>query len=250
MSFPPLICRWPNGDISLVAADSRTEADYILDEVENPNCAELLPLRHPIAIHFSLKKVSPGDSISDALELDDSAFNDALLESISERAYPVLSEVLANPKCTQKMIDAAIDQEREPIGDKQPELSAHPGAALVQSMVDIPKSVAEALAEMSEEDQEEDVAPAEDLELDELYERLQAEPNPYFQMRTACKLILVASAQHLFTHLEQTFGNPVGELPAIVTSFVTCPDPVAADLRALLDRTIQQFLRDNGLVGE
>jgi hypothetical protein len=148
------------------------------------------------------------------------------------------------------MIDAAIDQEREPIADKQPELSAHPGAALVQSMVDIPKSVAEALAEMSEEDQEEDVAPAEDLELDELYERLQAEPNPYFQMRTACKLILVASAQHLFTHLEQTFGNPVGELPAIVTSFVTCPEPVVADLRVLLDRTIQEFFRDNGLVGE
>ena len=78
MSFPPLICRWPNGDISLVAANSRTEADYILDEVENPNFAELLPLSHPIAIHFSLiKKVSPGDSIRDALELDDSAFNDA-----------------------------------------------------------------------------------------------------------------------------------------------------------------------------
>jgi hypothetical protein len=250
MAFPPLICRWPNGDISLVAADSRTEADYVLDEVENPNYAELLPLRHPIAIHFSLKKVSPGDSISDALELDDSAFNDALLESISERAYPVLSEVLANPKCTQKMIDAAIDQEREPIGEKQPELSAHPGAALVQSMVDLPKSVAEALAEMAEDDEEEEVAPDEDSDLDELYERLQAEPNPYFQMRTACKLILVASAQHRITHLGQTFGNPGGELPAIVTSFVTCPDPVAADLRALLDRTIQQFLRDNGLVGE
>jgi hypothetical protein len=251
MSFPPLICRWPNGDISLVAANSRTEADYILDEVENPNFAELLPLSHPIAIHFSLiKKVSPGDSIRDALELDDSAFNDALLESISERAYPVLSEVLANPKCTQKMIDAAIDQEREPIADKQPELSAHPGAALVQSMVDIPKSVAEALAEMAEDDQEEDVAPDEDSDLDELYEKLQEEPNPYFQMRTASKLILVASAQHRITHLGQTFTSPVGELPAIVTSFATCPDPVAEDLRALLDRTIQQFFRDNGLVGE
>jgi hypothetical protein len=38
MSFPPLICRWPSGDRSLVAADSRTEAAYVLDEVENPNC--------------------------------------------------------------------------------------------------------------------------------------------------------------------------------------------------------------------
>jgi len=116
--------------------------------------------------------------------------------------------------------------------------------------VDIPKSVAEALAEMAEDDEEEDVGPDEDSDLDELYERLQTEPNPYFQMRTACKLILVASAQHRITHLGQTFGNPGGELPAIVTSFVTCPDPVVADLRVLLDRTIQEFFRDNGLVGE
>jgi hypothetical protein len=110
-------------------------------------------------------------------------------------------------------------------------------------MVDIPKSVAEALAEMAEEDEEEDVAQDEDADLDELYERLQAEPNPYFQMRTACKLILVASAQHHIAHFGQTFGNPGGELPAIVASFVTCPDPVAAGLRALLDRSIQQFFR-------
>ena len=65
MPFPFLICRWPNGDISLVAAHSRTEADYVLDEIENPDCAPLLPLSHPLAIHFSLRRVSPGDSIED-----------------------------------------------------------------------------------------------------------------------------------------------------------------------------------------
>lgn len=249
MSFPPLICRWPNGDISLVAAGSRTEADDVLDEVENPDCAELLPLSHPIAIHFSLKRPSPGDMITDALELEDFAFNEALVESIGKRAYPVLSEVLAKSRCTQKMIDAALDQEKEPIGKKKPELSQNPGAALVQSMGEMPKSVAEALAETAE-DEEEDDGPDEDSDLDELYETLQAEPNPYFHMRTACKLISVASAQQRITHLGQTFGHPVGSLPAIVTSFVTCPDPLAADLRALLDRTIEKFLRDNGIAAE
>ena len=249
MPFPPLICRWPNGDISLVAADSRTEADVLLDDVENPDCAQLLPLSHPIAIHFSLKKVSPGGSIADALGLDDPGFNDDLLESISERAYPVLSDVLANPKSTQKMIDAAIEQERAPIGEKKPEVSAHPGAALVQTMLELPKSVAEALAEMTEE-AEEDETPEEDADLDELYEKLQAEPNPYFQMRTACKLMSVASAQRHITHLGQTIANPDDTLPSIVTSFVTCPDPLAPVLRAILDRTIQGFLRDHGLVTE
>jgi hypothetical protein len=249
MSFPPLICRWPNGDISLVAAGSRTEADDVLDEVENPDSAELLPLSHPIAIHFSLKRPSPGDMITDALELEDFAFNEALVESIGTRAYPVLSEVLAKSRCTQKMIDAALDQEKEPIGKKKPELSQNPGAALVQSMGEMPKSVAEALAETAEVEEEDDGAD-EDSDLDELYEKLQAEPNPYFHMRTACKLISVASAQQRITHLGQTFGHPDGSLPAIVTSFVTCPDPLAADLRALLDRTVEKFLRDHGIAAE
>jgi hypothetical protein len=249
MSFPPLICRWPNGDISLVAAGSRTEADDVLDEVENPDSAALLPLSHPIAIHFSLKRPSPGDMITDALELEDFAFNEALVESIGTRAYPVLSEVLAKSRCTQKMIDAALDQEKEPIGKKKPELSQNPGAALVQSMGEMPKSVAEALAETAEVEEEDDGAD-EDSDLDELYEKLQAEPNPYFHMRTACKLISVASAQQRITHLGQTFGHPDGSLPAIVTSFVTCPDPLAADLRALLDRTVEKFLRDHGIAAE
>lgn len=250
MSLPPLICRWPNGDISLVAAESRTEADYVLDEIQNPDCAELLPLNHPIAIHFSLKRASPGDSVTDALELDDPAFNEALVKSIGTRAYPVLNEVLAKSRCTQKMIDAALNQEREPIGEKKPELSEHPEAAHVQSMVEMPKSVAEALAEMAEHDEEDDEQLDEESELDESYEQLEPEPNPYFQMRTACKQIFVASARRRVTQIGQTFGSPGGALPAIVTSFVTCPDAVATDLRALLDRTIRQFLGDHGIAAE
>ena len=178
MSFPPLICRWPNGDISLVAAESRTEADYVLDEIQNPDGAELLPLNHPIAIHFSLKRTSPGDSITDALELDHPAFNEALEESIGTRAYPVLSEVLAKSRCTQGMIDAALDQEKQPIGEKKLELSEHPGAAHVQSTVEMPKSVAEALAEMAENDEEDDEEFGEDSDLEELHGQLEAEPNP------------------------------------------------------------------------
>jgi hypothetical protein len=254
MSFPPLICRWPNGDISLVAAESRTEADYVLDEIQNPDGAELLPLNHPIAIHFSLKRASPGDSITDALELDHPAFNEALEESVATRAYPVLSEVLAKSRCTQKMIDAALDQEKQPIGERKPELSEHPGAAHVQSTVEMPKSVAEALAEMTEDeeelDEEDDEEFGEDSELDELYERLETKPNPYSQLRAACKLIFVASAQDRITQIGLTFGNPGGTLPAIVTSFATCPDSVAKDLRALLDRTFQEFFRDRGIAAE
>ena len=128
----------------------------------------------------------------------------------------------------------------------------HPGAAHVQSTVEMPKSVAEALAEMAEDeeelDEEDDEEFGEDSELDELYERLETKPNPYSQLRAACKLIFVASAQDRITQIGQTFGNQGGTLPAIVNSFATCPDSVAKDLRALLDRTIQQFFRDRGIL--
>ena len=250
MPFPPLICRWPNGDISLVAANSRTEADYLLDEVSNPDRAQLLPLSHPLAIHFSLERISPGDALVDGVSLDDPGFNEELLQSICERAYPVLSQVLANPECTQEMIDAAIEQERAPIGEENPEVSAHPDAARVQTMRELPKSLAEALTEMTEDTEEGDEAPEEDEDLDQLYEELEAEPNPYFQMRTACKLISVAAAQNRITLLGQTFASPNRELPAIVTCFATCPVSCAADLSALLERTIQNFFKDNGLAQE
>jgi hypothetical protein len=249
MTFPPMICRWPNGDISLVAAQNRTEADDLLDDVGNPDGAQLLPLSHPIAIHFSLKKASPEGSIANALELDDPGFNDDLMVSISERAYPILGEVLDNPESTQEMIDAAIEQERAPIGEKKPEVSDHPGAALVQTTMELPKSVAEFLAEATD-DAEMDETPEKDFDLDEIDEELPVEPDPYLQMHAACKLIAAASVQRHITHLGQTFANPDGTLPAIVASFVTCPDPLAPLLRAVLDRTIQDFFRDHGLPTE
>ena len=109
---------------------------------------------------------------------------------------------------------------------------------------------ADPLAQIDAEDDRDDEELGEDSELDQLYEQLEAEPNPYFQMRTACKLIFVASAQDRITQIGLTFGNPGGTLPAIVTSFATCPDSVAKDLRALLDHTIQEFLRDRGIAAE
>lgn len=62
-----------------------------------------------------------------------------------------------------------------PIGERRPEVSAHPGAALLQSSVEMPRSVAEALAESTEGDEEGDEGPSEDSDLDELYENLQAD---------------------------------------------------------------------------
>jgi len=50
--MPVYLCRWPNGDVSLAVGESEVEVADVLDEVDNPNAAEMMPLDHAIAVHF------------------------------------------------------------------------------------------------------------------------------------------------------------------------------------------------------
>jgi hypothetical protein len=52
--MPVFPCRWSNGDVSLAAGDSEVEVADVLDEVDNPDAAELMQLDHAIAVHFKL----------------------------------------------------------------------------------------------------------------------------------------------------------------------------------------------------
>jgi hypothetical protein len=51
--MPVYLCRWPNGDVSLAAGESEVEVADVLDEVENPDAAELMQLDHAIAVTSS-----------------------------------------------------------------------------------------------------------------------------------------------------------------------------------------------------
>ena len=53
--MPTYLCRWPNGDMSLAAGETEVEVAYVLDEVDNPDAAELMELDHAIAVHFKLR---------------------------------------------------------------------------------------------------------------------------------------------------------------------------------------------------
>jgi len=52
--MPTYLCRWSNGDVSLAAGESELEVADVLDEVDNPDAAELMQLDHAIAVHFKL----------------------------------------------------------------------------------------------------------------------------------------------------------------------------------------------------
>ena len=90
--MPAYLCRWPNGDMSLAAGESEVEVADVLDEVDNPDAAELLRLGHAIAVHLKLG-TRPGEEGTLPLRFED--MSEQLESSICERAYPVYNEVRA-----------------------------------------------------------------------------------------------------------------------------------------------------------
>jgi hypothetical protein len=141
--MPLFICRWPNGDVSLAAGESEFEVNDVLDEVDNPDVAELMQLDHAIAVHFKLG-TKPGEGGALPLRFED--MSEQLESSIYERAYPVYNEVRTKPDPTVKELAEALMQEKNPIYRKAPEQSSNPAVADLQDELQMPRVVLEHLA--------------------------------------------------------------------------------------------------------
>ena len=68
--MPVYLCRWPNGDVSIAAGESGVEVADVLDEVDNPDAAELMQLDHAVAVHFKLG-TRPGEEGTLPLRFED-----------------------------------------------------------------------------------------------------------------------------------------------------------------------------------
>ena len=141
--MPLFICRWPNGDVSLAAGESEFEVNDVLDEVDNPDVAELMQLDHAIAVHFKLG-TKPGEGGALPLRFED--MSEQLESSIYERAYPVYNEVRTKPDPTVKELAEALMHEKNPIYRKAPEQSSNPAVADLQDELQMPRVVLEHLA--------------------------------------------------------------------------------------------------------
>jgi hypothetical protein len=141
--MPVYLCRWPNGDLSLAAGESHLEVGDVLDEVDNPDAAELMQLDHAIAVHFRLG-TKPGDEGSLPLHFED--MSEQLESSIYERGYPVYNEVRMKPDPTVKELTEALKHEKNPIYRKAPEVSSNPSVAALQDELQMPRVVLEHLA--------------------------------------------------------------------------------------------------------
>jgi hypothetical protein len=158
------LCRWPNGDVSLVGGRNLKEIDDVLDEMGNPDLAEMIPIEaHAFALHFALKRKAEGTVgwISDVLEFQ-TAPNISVSESLSEsfaQAYPLLAEafsdhedldrefsadeITAMRERHSKRVEAALEAELTRVEAAEIELSDHIDAAYIQHRMDLPKRLAE-----------------------------------------------------------------------------------------------------------
>ena len=103
------LCRWPNGDFSVVKASSKDEAIELLDEIGNAEGSPVTPINDNFMVHFVL--TDDGD-----FELQ--GWGEETDDLIMKRAYPVLDEARMSSlekSDTERpeIIRAAVAKERE-----------------------------------------------------------------------------------------------------------------------------------------
>src|SRR6185437_10173794 len=115
------LCRWPNGEFSVVKADSKRDALVQLDEWAGAESSSLVPLETFMA-DFRLDDLG-------AIELN--AFGEETTEFIRDHCYPELDAVLSSDAVTsmsgeyspaeKEVIKKAVEHERKRLWDNQPE---------------------------------------------------------------------------------------------------------------------------------
>jgi hypothetical protein len=96
--MPIFLCRWPNGDCSVVSARTEAEAIERLDEVANAEGCPITRLEH-LQVHFRL---------TDEGQLALDGVGEAMEDEIFECCYPELEQALADGDD----LAAAVDRER------------------------------------------------------------------------------------------------------------------------------------------
>jgi hypothetical protein len=123
------LCRWPNGDCSLVAARSKADAVEKLDEVANAEGCPMVELSEA-QVHFAL--TDDGQLILDGLGEDTE-------QGIFEFCYPVLGEALAAGKDVARAVQIECDRGKD---DRvEPETPATELGRRTKAELDMPTTI-------------------------------------------------------------------------------------------------------------
>jgi hypothetical protein len=159
--MPLYICRWQNGDFSVVKARSKEHATILLDEVDNAELGELFPVKD-FMVHFRLKKEV--EDMEEFIPVELEEFGEDTVDMLAERVYPVYHKAIMDydedwpaddteevPKekldagC-KRLADALTTERNRNWGLKEPVLSDDEKAADLQRRGwRVPKAVAESV---------------------------------------------------------------------------------------------------------
>ena len=117
------LCRWPNGDFSIVGASTKADASQILEEVGKAESAELIPMSECI---FDFR-------LNDCGEIELGMVGSTTVDFIMEQCYPELEELLTvaetndedgqYTRAAREQIRVAVktEQTRRSTNDREPE---------------------------------------------------------------------------------------------------------------------------------
>ena len=159
--MPLYICRWQNGDFSVVQAKSKEHATILLDQVDNADLGELFPVKEFLAT-FRLKKEV--DDMDEFIPVELESFGEGTDYMLANRVYPVYhkavmeydedwptDESLPVPQeqintGLKRLTDALTTERTRNWGAKEPVLSEDERAAdLQRRALRVPKALAEHL---------------------------------------------------------------------------------------------------------
>jgi hypothetical protein len=135
MAMALYLCRWENGDFSIVQAKNREHAIEMLDEEAN---AEGLPL-------YAISDFMAHFRLTDEGIVELEGFGEIFGDHVREHVHPVLAELDVSPHDApledQARIKAAVELERnrlktEPLPTPETELGKH-----LMAQMDLPTSV-------------------------------------------------------------------------------------------------------------
>ena len=142
-NMPLFLCRWPNGDCSVVLARTKDDAIIELDQVGNAEGCPITQVR-TFQIHFTL---------TDQGELALERFGEGTKEGLVSFAYPLLESALADAYCgggfesfeslppnRRAVIARAVEQERSRL-DREETATTEPQTELgreIKGRTDMP----------------------------------------------------------------------------------------------------------------
>src|SRR6516165_8104246 len=128
------LCRWPNGDFSVVKASNKEQAIELLDEVGNAEGSPVIPISENFMVHFAL---------TDDGEFEVDGWGEETTELIMTRAYPVLDEARmeSSNKSDEERVEIirnAVAKERGRIIEKRAKKPKTLVGQNVKAMADVP----------------------------------------------------------------------------------------------------------------